>query len=460
LGFDKVIKSISDDSFKLLHRSDFFSSDIQQLLSSVGLNLQNSSFIQSISSPSLGDSSATNLLSTKTFISGVSPIINSSLVIEPGDLGRFLKLSLVPSNASANAGFSLINSSLDSSSDIDLGDWRLSIDDNDPSQAHIGYIGTTPLNQSIADISDLRQLLSSITVLSDEEQSFDVSFQWHSYTDSPTTAVQAPVTLSSLLSSQYDSLIISGASPVTSSQSSTQSLNVDLSHNQADSIFASNLNDSVSLLSTALDSPSAASDTPVIYGFAGNDSIVTSDGSRSVGGIGRDLLIAQRGLGTSQLVGGAGEDMLIGGSNDSLVAGSGDDTLIVRGSGNRLFGGSGSDIFHIHTAQFEYSNEPGNGINRILDFKSDDLIAVNNISSLGHQDIDFNGTNPDATMLITDTAAGAKVSLTGHGDLVILQGISSSQINPEQIVFNDSVPGVTPDIVSQVSLLDQSISSL
>ncbi len=456
LGFDKVSNSISEDSFELLHRSDFFTSNIHQLLSSAGLKLQNSSFIQSISSPSLGVPSAPNLLSTKTFISGVSPIINSSLVIEPGDLGRFLKLSLVPSNASSNAGFSLINSALDLSSDIDLGDWRLSIDDNDPSQARIGYVGTTPLNQSIPDISDLRQLLSSLTVLSDVEQSFDVSFQWHSYADSATTAVQAPVTLSSLLSSQYHSLIISDASPVTS----TQSLNIDLSHNQADSILASNLNDSVSLLRNALDSPAAASDTPVVYGFAGNDSIVSSDGSRSVGGVGRDLLIAQRGLGTSQLIGGAGEDMLIGGSNDSLVAGSGDDTLIVRGSGNRLFGGSGSDIFHIHTSQFEFSNESGTGTNRILDFKSDDLIAVNNISSLGHQDIDFNGTNLDAKMLITDTAAGAKVSLTGHGDLVILQGILSSQINPDQIVFNESLPGVTPDIVSQVSLLDQSISSL
>ena len=107
------------------------------------------------------------------------------------------------------------------------------------------------------------------------------------------------------------------------------------------------------------------SEDNAVFGNGGSDNLQGRGGSDSLfSGSGDDLLF-----------GGEGSDILFGeGGNDVLFGEAGDDLLRGGAGDDVLFGGEGADIFAI---------APGEGVNSILDFASDDLIGLAGGLSLG-----------------------------------------------------------------------------
>jgi Ca2+-binding RTX toxin-like protein len=159
-------------------------------------------------------------------------------------------------------------------------------------------------------------------------------------------------------------------------------------------------------------------------------------------------MIARLGLGSTQLSGGADNDLLIGGANDGLVGGAGDDTLVVRGLGNRLIGGSGRDLFVLADAAFGAFSPGATAPNRILDFTAADTLAFN-LPGLQRSDIK-----------LVETTAGTLVQLSeawsvrlGASDLAVLQGVHG--VSESQLAINQGVSALTPAILSRVDLINQ-----
>ena len=476
LGFDELLTSSIDSNLVLKYRSDLFSSDLLEELGDVDIDLKISSFVKSIASSKLSSGELVPLSLPTQFVSGKSPIINSNIAIEPGDQGRTLVVQLLTQSESSS--FSLLGENTPLSSFV-RDDWEIS--SSNGSTLYISYIGDTPVGSAIQDISGLRQLLGSISVESSSEINFDVSFQWMSSSYASDSTVDGLYSLlmqihsemensgsdnDQLLTSAVSLSELSGVSPnslslvpdhATSFASSAQ---INIAPEDGSVFQASSHDDHVSLLGEALRSKgqsltdNSEIETSHVYGLDGNDTLIASDGSRIVGGLDHDILIAQRGSGTTQMVGGSGNDMLFGGSNDSLIGGIGADYLAVRGLGNRLIGGSGSDTFLLYDDIFEYSDEGGRGLNRILDFSSDDnIVLMHSLNSPTYQ-VSYGSR---------DTSAGLIVSFNDR-DVAILQGITSDDVSDNQFLSDSLInPMFRPsrqfnsDIVSQINLLDQSV---
>ena len=468
LGLDKLVTTSVLNS-DLKHRSDLFSSGLLEELGDVDIDLKISSFVKSIASSKLSSGELVPSSLPSQFLIGKSPIINSNIVIEPGDQGRTLVVQLLTQSESSS--FSLLGENTPSSSFV-RDDWE--IFSSNGSTLYISYIGDTPVGSAIQDISGLRQLLGSISVQSSSEINFDVSFQWmsSSYASDSTAGLldNSGSDNDHLLTSAVSLSELSGVSPNSlslvsdHSTSLAASVRINIAPEDGSVFQASNQDDHVSLLGEALRSEgenftdSSDIQTSHVYGFDGKDTLIASDGSRIVGGLDHDILIAQRGSGTTQMVGGSGDDLLIGGSNDSLIGGIGADYLAVRGQGNRLIGGSGSDTFLVYENIFEYSDEGGRGLNRVLDFSSNDKIAFIDSSTKLFDPV-------HTSFGLEDTTAGLKIIFNDR-DVALLQGISSADVNENQFIIDShgnsasnqlSIFRGSQDIVSQISLLDQSV---
>jgi Ca2+-binding RTX toxin-like protein len=155
----------------------------------------------------------------------------------------------------------------------------------------------------------------------------------------------------------------------------------------------------------AMDTLIASSEVPYLWGFGGDDTLVSSDGEDLLdGGSGVDsasYALAGRGVVvdlsvlTPQNTGGGGLDTLAGienllgsrfadqlsGSNEAnlLDGGDGDDQLVGSAGADRYKGGAGSDLFLYRSAL-----EVGHGVrgrDRILDFENEDRIDLSRIDA-------------------------------------------------------------------------------
>ena len=114
-----------------------------------------------------------------------------------------------------------------------------------------------------------------------------------------------------------------------------------------------------------------------LSGGAGDD-LVFGDGGDDVvsGGTGNDQLFG--GMGHDRLDGGDGADSLFGNAGDDVLDGSaGDDTIFGSLGNDVLRGGAGNDTLSGGDGadQFVYDG-PGQGVDSISDFGSDDVLAI------------------------------------------------------------------------------------
>ncbi|EDX87604.1 Glycerophosphoryl diester phosphodiesterase family [Synechococcus sp. PCC 7335] len=118
----------------------------------------------------------------------------------------------------------------------------------------------------------------------------------------------------------------------------------------------------------------------ILYGNPGMDIVLGGDGDDLLsGGLGDDLL--DGGLGSDRIYGNAGRDMLVGGDGDDLLVGG--------KSIDTLFGGAGNDIFAVET---------GRAADVIMDFSSEDSIAL--IGSLTFGQLSFTTKGHDVLISV------------------------------------------------------------
>lgn len=162
-----------------------------------------------------------------------------------------------------------------------------------------------------------------------------------------------------------------------------------------------------------------------LTGRGGNDTIYGGqDGEAGVandaifGDDGDDVIYA--GAGNDGVYGGAGNDNLFSGAGyDVVEGGTGDDTLWGGGDNDRFWGGTGADVFYFG----------GNsGDDSIHDFNVDEDQLI-----LSDTPTDFT-SHADITAAASDTDNGLLIDL-GGGNSLLLEGLSSSDINDINITF-------------------------
>ena len=141
-------------------------------------------------------------------------------------------------------------------------------------------------------------------------------------------------------------------------------------------------------------------DAAVEDGFDGSADLVFA-------GAGDDLIDATAGSGNNRLYGGTGDDIFLLGANDRVVGGAGKDRFFVlAGGGNLLTGGADADQFWIASEQPEASNT-------ITDF--DPEVDSIGIGGLGVSFSDLSLVQAKNNTLISSP----------EGDLAVLKGIQS-----------------------------------
>jgi Ca2+-binding RTX toxin-like protein len=208
------------------------------------------------------------------------------------------------------------------------------------------------------------------------------------------------------------------------------------------------------------DSLSAPDQDTVIYGYAGNDTLLGGAGHDTLlGGRGDDLLRGDGGHlvtedpatqhgGNDLLRGGPGNDTLWGeGGNDTLHGGAGDDVLIGGFGRDVMAGGEGADRFVFGTVVDYGSQTPGfyeaasvdTGLGPwardvILDFtQGEDVIDLSTINFFMRRppsDIafDFIGTDP-----FSATPDRPEVRYEIHGNRTIIQMDGVMLRNPDHV---------------------------
>lgn len=171
-------------------------------------------------------------------------------------------------------------------------------------------------------------------------------------------------------------------------------------------------NDTISLAGTG---------KSIAFGNAGDDTITGTNGYELIkGGDGNDVLYgdASRTNGAiDRIFGDGGSDIIYGcGGDDILYGGDGADTLHGGNGDDELTGGAGADLF-----VFIWDGSPNSsqcwGYDVIRDFQ----IGVDHLEfdyvHLSHHD--------DVTATLTQTAAGALITLSGCGS-ILLQGVDAT----------------------------------
>ena len=360
----------------------------------------------------------------KTLVSAQTPIVPSSIALDPGSDGRQLRLSLTAATQSDNPA----RITAPAPTSLPGGySWSIAVDGASATM-------TLPAQFSLlTGLADLRRAVSALVPQAEAKSRANLQLEWLD---------AQGVILSSVVSAvEVIPRIVDGGStpikldfraPTTTSAVPTQ-------------LNGSAVGDTIHLISDAFDNR-----TDKAFGGIGDDLLIAGDGDRLIGGEGSDTLVAYRGLGSTQLSGGVGNDLLIGGENDALIGGAGNDMLAVRGLGNRMIGGSGSDIFILADAAFGPFSSGSTTPNRVLDFKNTDQLAFN---LPGFQRNDFT---------IVDSSAGAIIRLSeswssrlGASDLAILQGVDARHIVDSQILINHSQAAIATSTLSRVDLVDQ-----
>ena len=360
----------------------------------------------------------------KTLVSAQTPIVPSSIALDPGSDGRQLRLSLTAATQSDNPA----RITAPAPTSLPGGySWSVAVDGASATM-------TLPAQFSLlTGLADLRRAVSALVPQTEAKSRANLQLEWLD---------AQGVILSSVVSAvEVIPRIVDGGStpikldfraPTTTSAVPTQ-------------LNGSAVGDTIHLISDAFDNR-----TDKAFGGIGDDLLIAGDGDRLIGGEGSDTLVAYRGLGSTQLSGGVGNDLLIGGENDALIGGAGNDMLAVRGLGNRMIGGSGSDIFILADAAFGPFSSGSTTPNRVLDFKNTDQLAFN---LPGFQRNDFT---------IVDSSAGAIIRLSeswssrlGASDLAILQGVDARHIVDSQILINHRQAAIATSTLSRVDLVDQ-----
>ncbi|MEH1923154.1 phytase [Nostoc sp.] len=166
-----------------------------------------------------------------------------------------------------------------------------------------------------------------------------------------------------------------------------------------------------------------ASGSNNLFGAAGDDTLTVIEGSHQslFGGSGNDTLTSNDS--NNRLYGGSGDDKLFSNANDSVFGGDGDDVLFAgQQGGNSLSGGTGADQFWIANASLPTSK------NIVTDF----AIGIDKIGLGGIGVSQFSGL----TLLQQSNDTLVK---TGNTDLVLLVGITSTNLTANDFVFSASV---------------------
>ncbi|MEH1768428.1 MAG: phytase [Nostoc sp.] len=166
-----------------------------------------------------------------------------------------------------------------------------------------------------------------------------------------------------------------------------------------------------------------ASGSNNLFGGEGNDTLTVIEGSHQslFGGSGNDTLTSNGN--NNRLSGGSGDDKLFSNANDSLFGGDGDDVLFAgQQGGNSLAGGTGADQFWIANASLPTSK------NIVTDF----AIGIDKIGLGGIGVSQFSGL----TLLQQSNDTLVKI---GNTDLVLLVGITSTNLTANDFVFSASV---------------------
>ncbi|UTW56229.1 M10 family metallopeptidase [Kordiimonas sp. SCSIO 12610] len=167
-----------------------------------------------------------------------------------------------------------------------------------------------------------------------------------------------------------------------------------------------------------------------LNGGAGNDTFyggkgdVPDDGFNDVinAGDGDDIVFASGGR--DSVNGGAGDDLLFsGGAVDTVDGGAGNDTI---------YGGGGDDLFTGGADADTFAFFGGNGNDTVTDF------------DLREDTLDLEGTSTDFTDLASVAAAASNATqggvaglliITGDGDSIFLQGLTTDDLSSINIVF-------------------------
>ncbi|MGJ3251206.1 MAG: calcium-binding protein [Elainellaceae cyanobacterium] len=162
----------------------------------------------------------------------------------------------------------------------------------------------------------------------------------------------------------------------------------------------------------------------------GNDVLVGSDADDSLNGLGGDDTLTGNdgndvltgGAGDDVLTGGAGNDTLDGnGGDDSLSGGIGDDSLNGGIGQDILFGDLGSDVLSGGSGHDIFVLQPGDGRDRILDFKNN------------HDRLGLTGGIGFSDLTIRPQGRDTLIQLQGDSLALVLD------IRPNQLNANDFV---------------------
>ncbi|MEB3214787.1 MAG: DUF4114 domain-containing protein [Nostocales cyanobacterium 94392] len=160
----------------------------------------------------------------------------------------------------------------------------------------------------------------------------------------------------------------------------------------------------------------------ILRGGAGDDELFANKNDQLYGEEGDDFLYSD-GEGNNLLDGGEGNDEVFPDRNDTVDGGIGDDIIFAGRGGNTFTGGLGKDTFWI--ANVELPENP----NTITDFNfAEDTIRVDLADVENFNDLS-----------ITQEGNDSIISALGR-QLAIVQGVASSQLNPQNVVVDKNAP--------------------
>lgn len=372
-----------------------------------------------------------------TVFSEATPLIGSSVALDPGSSADTVQLKISLSDAPAAAELVLLEAPSNSV-------WTWSALQPGDHSAVLSFNPASDL-APIDALKELREAASALGVKSSINlSSTKLEIQWLS------TGDPAPRdSFSKQISVQASSPSTDGGIDFASS-SEPINLTLSLSKTNRDvaAVHASSKSDRVVLLSEAFDDGK----TDSVFAAAGDDLIEVGDGDAGHGEFGNDRLIAMAGTSTTQLFGGQGDDLLIGAQGDDLFAGAGDDVLAVRGQGSFLWGQGGRDTFVLLDDSIRLLS-PGAGMTRVKDFDTtDDLINIHSarVTSMDQLNITRFGRR--------STQISIKSSLNHHlgtSSFAVIENIRPDQLSASNFSFTQN--SLIADNLSRVASIDQFI---